>query len=82
MSNAMGLPGGPAFPISIPGYGDNGASGMSLRDWFAGMALASVYGHALSARLMAPDSVARGAYDVADSMLRVREAADPEKESS
>ncbi len=32
--------GGPAFPISIPGVGDNGWSGMTLRDWFAGRAIA------------------------------------------
>lgn len=31
MADAMGLPGGPAFPISIPGY----CEGMSLRDYFA-----------------------------------------------
>ena len=42
MSDAMGLPGGPAFPISIPGCGDNGCHGMSLRDWFAGQALAGI----------------------------------------
>jgi hypothetical protein len=39
MSDAFGLPGGPAFPISIPGVGDNGGGGMSLRDYFAGQAL-------------------------------------------
>ena len=26
--------GGPAFPISLPGWGDNGASGMTLVDWY------------------------------------------------
>lgn len=26
--------GGPAFPVSLPGWGDNGASGMTLRDYF------------------------------------------------
>lgn len=36
--------GGPAFPISIPGMGDNGAGGMSLRDWFAGQALVAFIG--------------------------------------
>jgi len=30
--------GGPAFPVSIPGWGDNGASGMTLLDWYAGQA--------------------------------------------
>lgn len=27
--------GGPAFPVSLPEWGDNGASGMTLRDHFA-----------------------------------------------
>lgn len=31
--------GGPAFPVSVPGWGDNGAHGMTLRDYFAGQAL-------------------------------------------
>lgn len=35
--------GGPAFPVSIPGWGDNGASGMTLRDHFAGLSLAGLY---------------------------------------
>lgn len=39
--------GGPAFPVSIPGCGDNGWHGMTLRDWFAGQAQAGaeVVGH-------------------------------------
>jgi hypothetical protein len=38
---------GPAFPVSIPGWGDNGASGMTLRDYFAGQALVSLTRHIL-----------------------------------
>ncbi len=72
MADVMGLPGGPAFPISIPGLGDNGAPGMSLRDWFAGQVVASA-----ADRYGFNDPGARElsahAYRVADAMLRERE---------
>lgn len=79
-TGAMGLPGGPAFPISIPGYGDNGCSGMSLRDWFAGLAMQSIYG-GVGARDVADrdgrydetnwsEVVAANAYEMADAMLK------------
>lgn len=83
MSDAMGLPGGPAFPISIPGCGDNGCHGMSLRDWFAGQAMVALMssrswvagldataketGYEFKARL------AVEAYRMADWMLAQRE---------
>lgn len=38
--------GGPAFPVSIPGCGDNGWHGMTLRDYFAGQMLAAAYADA------------------------------------
>jgi hypothetical protein len=68
--------GGPAFPISIPGHGDNGACGMSLRDYFAAKALQAVpmpQGHQhdipeVYAR------IAQHAYKMADAMLRARES--------
>ena len=48
--------GGPAFPISLPGYGDNGASGMTLRDYFAAHlsdeSEGSDYGDAIKAALV------------------------------
>jgi hypothetical protein len=65
--------GGPAFPITA---GNNVyATGMFLRDWFAGQAMAG---------LMANPSIdtgtmldaARSAYDIADAMLEEREKAD------
>lgn len=63
--------GGPAFPVSIPGWGDNGVSGMTLRDWFAGMALQGMYGndnwHHSSCEDMTSD-----AYKMADAMLKAR----------
>lgn len=42
MSTNPNSEGGPAFPVNIPGCGDNGWSGMTLRDWFAGQALAGI----------------------------------------
>lgn len=70
----------PAFPVSIPGCGDNGQSGMTLRDYFAGQALPAVI-TATSAgqhRPMRDDgldlvrSMARDAYEIADAMLAAR----------
>ncbi len=64
----------PAFPVSIPGAGDNGWHGMSLRDWFAAQAL-----NGLLQNLMIQGSFdhgirrnAQAAYDLADEMLKVR----------
>lgn len=61
----------PAFPVSIPGCGDNGWHGMSLRDWFAGQALAMT----VSTYVNLPDSaklLARRCYAVADAMIEER----------
>ena len=76
----FGIPGGPAFPVSIAGSGDNGAHGMSLRDWFAGMALSSVLEHIGTAQ-----GVAATCYEVADAMLEARNAptrTDPPREDA
>lgn len=76
--------GGPAFPqpmLDIPNHGPTfpgqiaaNVSGMTIRDWFAGQALAGLVFHnefgAISDRNMAI-----GAYDIADAMLAEREAA-------
>lgn len=43
--------------------------GMTLRDWFAGQALANVY----TASENSPDKVAEWAYQIADAMLAARE---------
>lgn len=62
--------GGPAFPVPQQSFG-NGivleckADGMSLRDWFAGMALAGLpipYDGELD-----PQKFSRSAYDIADA---------------
>ena len=69
----MGNPndGGPAFPhetyngIPVPG------SGMTLRDWFAGQALAGFLARSNDG---SPSETALDAYDMADAMLAAREA--------
>jgi hypothetical protein len=72
MGDAFDLPGGPAFPVSIPGAGDNGAHGMSLRDWFAGMAVSGVLVGARNATILAQE-----AYKLADAMLAERKRTKP-----
>jgi hypothetical protein len=60
--------GGPAFPVPNDAN-TNGQAGMSLRDWFAGQALAG-----LIARCNMPNEVyTRMAYSLADTMLQQRE---------
>ena len=59
--------GGPAFPISIPGFGDNGASGATLRDYFAAKAMPQWFGTGT------PETRAAAAYRDADAMLKARE---------
>lgn len=64
--------GGPAFPVEWP-MGHTLNPGMSIRDWFAGQALASM--------TIAPDyskgpcnhAMAVRAYNIADEMLKARE---------
>ena len=55
--------GGPAFPFTPTDFGE---PGMSLRDWFAGMALAN------ECTMGQPNVVAYQAYDFADAMLEHR----------
>jgi hypothetical protein len=81
--------GGPAFPRPsdpCPCIGDTGHSGMSLRDWFAGQALAGMIAPMIAADPVAiqraadtdgfvgrfPDYVANRAYEQADAMLAAR----------
>lgn len=85
MSEQQKQDGGPAFPARIPleysreqgkEYPDYSESGMTLRDYFAAKALPAVY-DACERRLMAghdmfPSDVARGAYVIADAMLKER----------
>lgn len=69
------IDGGPAFARSKNGTGgsaeDSAAqTGMSLRDWFAGQALAGfIASWANQEKNPQPDNAARWAYDYADAML-------------
>ena len=45
--------------------------GMSLRDWFAGMAMMGIYANA-SSRIFKQEEIASDAYRAADLMLEVR----------
>jgi hypothetical protein len=78
--------GGPAFPLpSEPGF--PAEMGMTLRDWFAGQALAGVlkscgdlscyYDHSAGSKgdndIPSPIAVASFAYELADAMLKARE---------
>lgn len=63
--------GGPAFPGSIPstsGEWSYSQMGMSLRDWFAGQAIAGAF-----ATQSRDADVAEWAYNIADAMLAARE---------
>jgi len=67
--------GGPAFPIPdtlhANGQVQYGANGMSLRDWFAGQALAN-YALQYQEKLTGED-IASQCYSLADAMLAARE---------
>ncbi len=68
--------GGPAFPCTTGSDGGIFQGGMSLRDWFAGQALAGW----LASPVKAPDGVSsdmltQALYKIADDMLKAREGA-------
>jgi len=74
--------GGPAFPVTADvltdwtGPTQQRMTGMSLRDWFAGQALAGIAGHMTGPTQRegetAPQAHARWSYQVADAMLAER----------
>lgn len=74
----MNADGGPAFPVPPYGTGDPrdgmtpSRDGMSLRDWFAGKALAGLMAGYQSGP-MGIDACAQTSIDLADAMLRARE---------
>lgn len=63
--------GGPAFPV----VGGTKHDGMTLRDWFAGMALQGVLSNSDAFAKMKDQQVAECAYAAADAMLKVRKGA-------
>lgn len=72
--------GGPAFPVAGHCVDASGAycgdvvnsKGLSLRDWFAGQALAGILAGAV--RLVADDELAKMSYKQADAMIIARKA--------
>lgn len=79
--NVNGLPlahgDSPAFPVSIPGAGDNGWHGMSLRDWFAAQAVGAITAGLIAEQLSYggrsfADAIAINAYEIADAMVKER----------
>lgn len=68
--------GGPAFP-SLLDEGAKYVEGMSLRDWFAGQALASAWNAFDKGYFESDDpanDIAKAAYQQADAMLKARNA--------
>jgi hypothetical protein len=74
--------GGSAFPQSqrlfdndTQSWAVHSVGGMSLRDWFAGMALQGymAYSHPQSMVGIFPDAAVQKSYEIADLMLAARE---------
>jgi hypothetical protein len=61
--------GGPAFPSNDDGIQNEG---MTLRDWFAGQALAGRAQFLQPGVVLYPDCIARECYLIADAMLKAR----------
>ena len=66
--------------VAFPADPDRQHSGMSLRDWFAGHAIAGVWATSIDATKATgdtyysnPENVAVVAYDIADAMLAERD---------
>lgn len=79
----MSNDGGPAFPVTADvltdfsiSAGNRRLTGMSLRDWFAGQAVAGISGHLSGPKQREGETVAqahaRWSYDIADAMLAER----------
>lgn len=72
--------GGPAWPAFDSEVHDGtnayprGRPGMSLRDWYAGQALAGMLAHPGDTIRGSYGGVARAAYEYADAMIKARKA--------
>ena len=63
--------GGPAFPVHPEIHPDEPHAGMTLRDWFAGQALAGYFAAPYTPHRNAHDCAAY-MYEVADAMIAAR----------
>lgn len=64
--------GGPAFPIPYGQVTCESGKGMTLRDWFAGQALAGLVFHNDYGATISDQDIAKGAYSFADAMITAR----------
>jgi hypothetical protein len=65
--------GGPAYPREDYQGGGSGQTGMSLRDWFAGHALAGMMSHTGSYGMgNGPQNISDRCYELADAMIKAR----------
>ena len=65
--------GGPAFPAQVKFF-DEPTTGMTLRDYFAAKAMQGMLAYSYLHPLSMEDGCARDAYQMADAMLKAREA--------
>ena len=65
--------GGPAFPRAGSDY-NKAQEGMSLRDWLAGQVLQGLASDTAYIWNRTNEEVATASYDIADAMLKAREA--------
>ena len=65
-------PNPPAFPVDCNTPPDCDAAGMTLRDWFAGMALQALLPQS-DKRMVSDLGWAGRAYQIADEMLKARQ---------
>ncbi len=64
----------PAFPITIEQYGDPTSSGLTMRDYFAAVALGNyLYGQTTSWNNLI-ENAPLAAYKMADAMLKARQS--------
>ncbi len=67
--------GGPAFPFAVPERFYAAHEGMSLRDWFAGQIASGLAAYSGTSGInYGPVEIAERAYQVADAIIKAREA--------
>ena len=65
----------PAFPVEMIYTQENEKfNGMTLRDYFAAKAMAAMISHPDSGVDVPPSTFAKGAFRMADAMMKAREA--------